>query len=224
MKRVLILLSFVVLLLQSRSYASAYSINSISEHATPSDCWVVFENSVYDLTTYLPLHKRFLDIQSWCGKDMTEDFKNKDGRNRDHIRSSYVLLEKYKIGEVEKQTDLTSKPKADVSERYNLILPLGIVLLTYWGSYFFVKKGILKKFTIVKFNAFWNTVLFLTLLIPSFGFGVFMMVRTKNPNLYSIDFDFMYWHVELSVVMGAVAISHFIQRIEIYFKQVASNN
>ena len=63
--------------------------------------------------------------------------------------------------------------------------------------------------------------LILTLLIPSFGFGVFMVIRTKNPNLYNIDFEFMYWHVELSLVMGAVAISHFIQRIVVYFKQVA---
>jgi len=39
--------------------------------------------------------------------------------------------------------------------------------------------------------------------------------------LYNIDFEFMYWHVELSLVMGAVAISHFIQRIVVYFKQVA---
>jgi ABC-type spermidine/putrescine transport system permease subunit II len=98
---------------------------------------------------------------------------------------------------------------------YNLIIPLLTTLVIYWGSYFLFKKK-----NILKFNGFWNTILLLTFLIPSFGFGIFMMLRYNFTKLREIDFDFMYWHVELSVVMGAIALSHFIQRIKQYLVQL----
>jgi hypothetical protein len=51
-------------------------------------------------------------------------------------------------------------------------------------------------------------------------FGIFMMVRIKRPELWDIDFEFMYWHVELSLIMGFVAIYHFVQRISQYINQM----
>jgi hypothetical protein len=77
--------------------------------------------------------------------------------------------------------------------------------------YILAKKKVL-GLNVTKFNGFWNTILLVTLLIPAMGFGIFMMIRTQKPELRDIDFDFMYWHVELSLVMGFVAIYHFIQR------------
>lgn len=225
MKRVLkgFLLLFFFLLLPIKSFA--YTLTDVAEHNTSDDCWVVFQDNVYDLSEYLPSHDRYLDIRRWCGKDMTDDFKNKSGVGRNHTKSSYALLERYnigKLGEVE-ESDTTisilSKEK-DVVKGYNLIVPLLISFLAYWVSFYLIKKQIIKV-PVSKFNGFWNTVLMLFLLIPSFGFGVFMMIRTKKPELYSWDFDFMYWHVELSVVMGSIAISHFLQRLNIFKSQIA---
>lgn len=217
--KVFFFLVFAFFLSPLKSFA--YTINDVKEHDTPSDCWVVFENNVFDLSKYIPAHDRFLDIREWCGKDMTEDFKDKAGVGRDHTSSSYRLLEGYNIGKLEVEGQVKDVEKDIVKANgYNLVLPLFFTLLVYWAPYFLIKKKVIKT-SIIKFNAFWNTVLMLTLLIPSFGFGIFMMIRTKNPALYNINFDFIYWHVELSVVMGTIAISHFLQRWGIFKSQVS---
>ena len=231
----------LLLFLPTQVYAQTqYTIDDVSEHNTPDDCWVVFEESVYDLSDYIPNHDRFMDIREWCGMDMTEDFKTKAGIGRDHRTSSYSLLSAYYIGDLvveelpietidtnepviventddkiidEKKVEQSTSPKSD--NPYNLLLPLILTILIYWSTYYIFKKKNYKKF-----NAFWNTVLLLTFVIPSFGFGIFMMLRYNFPNLRDINFEFMYWHVELSVVMGVIALSHFIQRLKQYLVQL----
>ncbi len=76
---------------------------------------------------------------------------------------------------------------------------------------------------IKKFNAFWNTLLILLLLIPAFGFGIYMILRYRFPTLWDTSFDFMYWHVELSLVMGILGINHFIQRLKVYLLQLGKS-
>ncbi|HOR52761.1 MAG TPA: cytochrome b5 domain-containing protein [Candidatus Pacearchaeota archaeon] len=219
MKKLLpiILSVFFFFLFISKSFA--YTLSDVGQHDTSSDCWVMFNNSVYDLTEYLPRHDRFLDIRKWCGKDMTEDFKNKAGVGRDHRASSYSLLEQYRIGDLELE-NVGNEKSTTKSREYNMIIPLLISVLAYWIPYYIISKKENKGNKLFKFNAFWNTILVLTLLIPSFGFGIFMMIRIKNPELYNIKFDFMYWHVELSVVMGIIAINHFLQRLSVFKKQL----
>lgn len=225
MKILIAILLFPFLFLQN-SYA--YTIDEVNLHNTPNDCWVVFEDSVYDLSKYLPSHDIYMDIRDWCGKDMTEDFKTKAGMDRDHIVSSYSLLENYKIGEIEsnqapiiEEVDTIEDkimPK-NASNPYNLIIPLLISNILYWIPYLLIKKRIIKV-SLKSFNAFWNTLLILLLLLPSLGFGVFMMLRYRFPGLWNIPFDFMYWHVELSLVMGIIGVNHFLSRVRVYLLQL----
>jgi cytochrome b involved in lipid metabolism len=210
-----------------------YTKEEVAEHDTPGDCWMSFEGAVYDLSEYVPDHDRYLDIRDWCGRDMTADFKDKAGEDRDHKASSYALLERYKIGTLKGDFDLVDaqvivddviqdtevEEIAPTSKDYNIVIPFVLTTVLYWGMYFLVKKKIL-GLSILKFNGLWNTVLLLTLLLPAMGFGIFMMIRTKKPELWDIDFDFMYWHVELSLVMGFVATYHFIQRFRQYALQL----
>ena len=225
MKILIAILLFPFLFLQN-SYA--YTIDEVNLHNTPNDCWVVFEDSVYDLSKYLPSHDIYMDIRDWCGKDMTEDFKTKAGMDRDHRVSSYSLLENYKIGEIESNQapiieevdtieDKIMPKKA--SNPYNLIIPLLISNILYWIPYLLIKKNII-KLSLKSFNAFWNTLLILLLLLPSLGFGVFMMLRYRFPGLWNIPFDFMYWHVELSLVMGIIGVNHFLSRVRVYLLQL----
>jgi hypothetical protein len=184
---------------------------------------------VYDFSEYLPDHDKFMDIREWCGMDITEDFKDKAGAGRDHREGTYELLEEYKIGELGGEYDLVdadimidSTEEEEISEgrEYNIIIPFILTTVLYWGMYFLVKVDKFFGIDIHKYNAFWNTVLLLLLLIPGMAFGIFMMVRTQKPELWDIDFEFMYWHVELSLIMGFVAIYHFIQRISQYLAQM----
>ena len=188
---------------------------------------MIFEEKVYDITSRVEIHDQYMDIREWCGKDMTSEFKDKDGKGVDHKNSTYALLNSLEIGDVEESVVAKNEIKEEVvvengkkMEGYNILFPFLFSVVAYWLSYLLVKKNKLFGVTILRFNAFWNTILFLTLLLPAFGFGLFMIIRSKIPSLYDIDFDFLYWHVELSLVMGFLAINHFLNRFVIYTKQL----
>jgi cytochrome b involved in lipid metabolism len=206
-----------------------YIMEEVEQHNEEGDCWMVFEDGVYDFSEYLPDHDKFMDIREWCGMDMTEDFKDKAGIGRDHREGTYELLAEYRIGELRGEVDLVDAEiildNAEEEEitrgrEYNILIPFVLTTVLYCGMYFLVKANKFFGINIHKYNAFWNTVLLLLLLIPGMIFGIFMMIRTQKPELWDIDFEFMYWHVELSLIMGFVAIYHFIQRIPQYFAQL----
>jgi cytochrome b involved in lipid metabolism len=210
---------------------ASYTMEEVAQHDEEGDCWMVFEEGVYDFSEYLPDHDKFMDIREWCGLDMTQDFKDKAGIGRDHREGTYELLAQYKIGELEGEYDLVDAEiildsveeeltPVSTSREYNMLIPFILTTVLYWGMYFLVKANKFFGVTIHKYNAFWNTLLLLLLLIPGMAFGIFMMIRTQRPELWDIDFNFMYWHVELSLVMGFVAIYHFIQRIPQYIAQI----
>lgn len=49
----------------------------IAEHSTASDCWVIYQNNVYDVTDYIASHPGGKQaIISYCGQDMTAAFDN----------------------------------------------------------------------------------------------------------------------------------------------------
>jgi len=221
-------------------FAASYTLDEVAEHDSPNDCWMIFEQSIYDITSYLRSHDRYLEIDSWCGLDMTEDFMTKAGTGRDHKTSTYALLEQYKIGDLEEDTmtpsptpttegvivSVTVEPTdmvvsdSDHSNPYNLGLLVIPTLLIYWGWYFLCKRNFqCSLFKVSVFNFFWNSVLLITL-IPAVGFGFFMVLRYSIPSLYSVQFDFLFWHVEGSIIMGTVAVSHFLTRLNAYFAQM----
>lgn len=247
-KTVLFFVSMLTILSFKSINAEDFSFtgSEVAKHNTESNCYVIFDGNVYDLTTYLKLHDRYLDIRDWCGTDMTEAFQTKDGTNRDHKSSSYALLENYRIGKlstvkatntaipsqeqenpaatiivtqaVENKVDISTSP-VETKNPY-VLLPLVLITgLLYWGWYVLTKRGYKSKlFTLPVFNLFWNSVLLITL-IPSFFFGVLMIMQYSIPALNDIDFNFIYWHVEGSIIMGTVALCHFINRIKQYFFQ-----
>lgn len=223
------------------SYAAAYTLEDVAIHNSPDDCWMIFEENVYDITSYLRSHDKFLDIDSWCGLDMTQDFQTKAGAGRDHKSSTYALLEQYKIGDLEediildspvptkeivsmsdtvKPTEMTLNIDDQAKNPYNLGLLVLPTLLLYWGWYLLCKRNYqcsLLKVSV--FNFFWNSILLITL-IPAVGFGFFMVLRYSIPSLYGVQFDFLFWHVEGAIIMGTVAVSHFLTRLNAYFAQM----
>lgn len=63
-----------------------------------SDCWIIVNNSVYEVTKYLSLHPGGADrITPFCGKDATVAYDNKDGRGT-HSATANQDLFSLKIG------------------------------------------------------------------------------------------------------------------------------
>jgi cytochrome b involved in lipid metabolism len=203
----------------SLTHAGSFTTEEVAQHNSVDDCYVIFENSVYNLSSaHLEDHAdRFMNIDSWCGKDMTEDFKTKAGQGEDHRSRTYQDLENYKIGNIE-GTSSADTSGTKPGNPYNFWLPVLLgygSYMTYWGL---TKVNSLKKYKLFSrhtFNLTFNTILLLGL-VPSAGFGYFMIARYSIEDLKDIDFDFLYWHVELSAFVAAIMASHFLTRFNLY--------
>lgn len=229
----ILLLLITPLLLLNIIKAESFSLDEISKHNNINDCWVLFENKVYDITNYIPQHDKYLDIQSWCGNDISSDFKTKDDRGRDHKVSSYSLLENYLIGEInnieyKEESNTLNQKEVDIIDNVNdkqsknpyIFLPIFIsMLLIYWIWYVLINKVKNKIFTLPFFNFFWNSLLVISF-IPTVLFGIIMIMQYSLPSLRDINFDFLFWHVEGSIIASAILISHFITRIRQYIVQL----
>jgi len=56
----------------SPPYNATISVEGLAEHNLETDCWVVFDGSVYDITDFLPQHKTTL--AEYCGT--SEEFED----------------------------------------------------------------------------------------------------------------------------------------------------
>ena len=76
----------------------SFSLDEVARHADESDCWMVINGKVYELSTYLPDHpSRPSIILPWCGKEASEAYRTKM-KERPHSPQADRLLEIYYIG------------------------------------------------------------------------------------------------------------------------------
>lgn len=80
-----------------------FSLAKIQRHSTANDCWIVIDRDVYDITKYLIEHtsEHTYDLSKWCGKDSSQAWRDKDGKNKPHSRKAENLLKKYRIGSLQ---------------------------------------------------------------------------------------------------------------------------
>jgi cytochrome b involved in lipid metabolism len=73
--------------------AAVFSMEDVAKHASKTDCWIVIEGKVYDVTTYIDDHPTppqiLVDV---CGKDATEGWATKGQKGKPHSRKAEVLL------------------------------------------------------------------------------------------------------------------------------------
>lgn len=222
---VIILLPFAFI----STKASTFTAEEVAKHSLVDDCWMIFENKVYDFSSeHLNDHElKFMDISSWCGQDMTEGFKTKAGIGEDHKNFVYLDLENYYIGELSGETaynsttntkDTSSDSGPKTQNPYNVWLPAtlaGGAYLVYWALTKWEKTKKYKIFNKNIFNLTFNTILFLGL-IPSAVFGAIMVNAYNFEFLRDINFDFLYWHVELSIAFATLLFMHFLTRFKLY--------
>ena len=77
------------------------SNNNLAGHSSSSDCWLIINNKVYDVTSYIPIHPGGQQkIISSCGKDATLRFNTKDGIGNTHSAYARSLFDYYFIGNI----------------------------------------------------------------------------------------------------------------------------
>jgi cytochrome b involved in lipid metabolism len=117
-----------------------FNLSEIKNHSKKSNCWIIINDNVYDVTNYIPIHPGGESaITPYCGaKDATEAFKTKGGSGNTHSSFAKSALATLKIGKICSNVPLVVEPiipvipiipvNNTVNNTNNVTIPLGVVL------------------------------------------------------------------------------------------------
>lgn len=75
------------------------TVEEVSRHSNASDCWVIINNEVYDVTEAIAGHTGGSEaISAACGTEATEVFNTKGDKNKPHSMSAKEIMENYLLG------------------------------------------------------------------------------------------------------------------------------
>ncbi len=89
------------------------TMEEVRKHNSASDCWIVIDNKVYDVTNYIQYHPGGSEtILRYCGKDATQAFMTKDkSRPKPHSPKAVSLLKVFYIGDLGQSVSLQDVQK-----------------------------------------------------------------------------------------------------------------
>ncbi len=73
--------------------SKTYTAAEVGTHATKGSCWLILDNDVYDVTSFISRHPGGDKILRGCGKDATQMFSQ-------HPESAKAMKEQFKIGDL----------------------------------------------------------------------------------------------------------------------------
>ena len=83
----------------AQSVSVALTTEEVSKHNSLSDCWMIINNKVYELTPYVNSHPGGnAGLSQGCGKDATAVYNTKGGKKSGHSSVANSLLDVYFIG------------------------------------------------------------------------------------------------------------------------------
>lgn len=86
--------------LKQQTPSGEFTSVQVAGHSSFSDCWLIINNNVYDVSSFLGEHPGGAStIIPYCGKEATRAFDTQDrGIGGGHSNSASVLLQGYLIG------------------------------------------------------------------------------------------------------------------------------
>ena len=82
--------------------AARYNMSEVATHNSETDCWLVIEGKVYNVTSFIPNHPGGKAILAGCGKDATVLFNERPTNDKGpHPEQARELLATFYIGELE---------------------------------------------------------------------------------------------------------------------------
>ncbi|MCB9765065.1 MAG: cytochrome b5 domain-containing protein [Alphaproteobacteria bacterium] len=89
----------MLLSLLATAHALTLTTAEVARHDTPTNCWMVIEGQVYDLTDWVGAHPGGDEILRGCGKDASWFFEHRDLEGG-HSEAARRILEGYRLGAV----------------------------------------------------------------------------------------------------------------------------
>jgi len=81
---------------------SVFTLAEIAKHNSANDCWLLINNKVYDVTSFLGSHPGGVEtIIPHCGQEATNAYNTKD-IGRPHSARAASMLNDYYIGDLKK--------------------------------------------------------------------------------------------------------------------------
>lgn len=93
---------------QTTTEQSRFNAEEVARHNAKDDCWTIINDSVYNITSYIPRHEGGDEILRACGTDGTKLFTTRTtdngesiGSGTPHSRDAQAALDRLKIGIIE---------------------------------------------------------------------------------------------------------------------------
>lgn len=152
-------------------------------------------------------------------KNMVLNINNIEENIKDDINYSEELKEKGAGGLIIAEAANSQKAVSDSpsTERkslpdYNFLEIFFITLLIYFGGKLLARKSGINA---CRERKFWNTLLLVSF-IGSAGTGMILVFIRDFEWFKSIDFNFLFWHVEFSIVMALLGVFHALWHLKYY--------
>lgn len=79
-----------------------FTLEEVSKHNSSDDCWMIFDDKVYEVTGFIPMHPGGEAILQGCGKDATTLFETRPmGSGTPHSQNARDKRETYWIGDID---------------------------------------------------------------------------------------------------------------------------
>lgn len=86
-----------------QAWGSTFTAKDVALHSSKADCWVIIDNKIYDVTTYIDKHPApTRTIADLCGQDASVGWNTKGTKGKPHSRKAAVLLKSYLKGDLAK--------------------------------------------------------------------------------------------------------------------------
>lgn len=138
-----------------------YNWEEISRHNQKNDCWIVIDNSVYNVTEWVDQHPGGKIISALAGEDVSALFHSS------HMRMHQVIpvLGKYKIGQIRENA-----PESSINDEFMIILKQRVL------NYFTENNIDYRETKILKLQIFYNIFGFLVCWYFAYYQGVWIAV------------------------------------------------
>lgn len=87
----------------------------VAKHNSASDCWIIVNNGVYQVSEYLSLHPGGAGrITPYCGSDATQAFETQGGRGS-HSSRADTDLSQLKIGDLNQAVNIQTRTESVIN-------------------------------------------------------------------------------------------------------------